>query len=159
MYPWQTQAQLDDAMEMYSQTKCTMWLTVQWNGERQVTYNIRELVCCSKAFLHEDNTRTLNVCYRRRVFCPLKSFHRFPLSIFLFRLCFIHQMKHEQVHHKIITYIISWHTFNAISDQISFPFCLLLSVTFYALLLLLLLTWIFVIRYRARVWSLRSMIS
>lgn len=27
-------------------------------------------------------------------------------------------MKHEQVHHKIITYIISWHTFNATSEQI-----------------------------------------
>lgn len=34
----------------------------------------------------------------------------------------IHQMEHEQVHHKIITYIISWHTFNATSDQISLFF-------------------------------------
>lgn len=70
-------------------------------------------------------------------------------------------MKHEQVHHKIITYIISWHTFNATSDQIFFSSSSwrvggFLSVTFYAvvsLLSLLLLMWIFVIRCRARTWS------
>lgn len=42
----------------------------------------------------------------------------FSVAAARFRLYFIQQMKHEQVHHKIIKYIISWHTFNAISDQI-----------------------------------------
>lgn len=135
-------------------------------NEERMTYNIAESLCVALKLFTKKTTQehpqcaTIVACILlSKISHLLSSFHLRFLSLSLSIMYFIHQMKHEQVHHKIITYIISWHTFNATSDQI-LSLLLFLSwgwggfrvrATFYAaVLLLLFLAWIW---YCVHTWS------